>query len=160
MATSNIIKSIKIAQKLDKIGQYKLADKYTKKASILMMAITLKEDLEDGVRALYNYFDERQLTDLLRETNILEQDGDISSRPFDYSELISKLSNIEPISPPDIPTSSGNNKFNNLDEVKQKLLKTVETIDKFQISIANAHDVQREQLSKINNLQGDIIPDE
>ena len=37
---------------------------------------------------------------------------------------------------------------------------TIETIDKFQISISNAHDVQREQQKKIQNLQGDIIPDE
>jgi hypothetical protein len=39
-------------------------------------------------------------------------------------------------------------------------MKTIQTIDKFQISIANAHDVQREQQKKIQNLQGDIIPDE
>ena len=59
-----------------------------------------------------------------------------------------------------MPTESGNNNYSNLEEVKQKLLKTVETIDKFQISISNAHDVQREQLKKINDLQGDTIPDE
>ena len=54
MNKTQTIKSLKLAQKLDKIGQYKMADIYTKEASILMMAISLKEDLEDGVRALYN----------------------------------------------------------------------------------------------------------
>jgi hypothetical protein len=39
-------------------------------------------------------------------------------------------------------------------------MKTIEFIDKFQISIANAHDNQREQKKKIENLQGDIIPNE
>ena len=155
-----MINLLKIAQKLDKKGHYRMADKLTKSASILMMAITLKQDLEDGIRALYNYFDERTLNKLLKETNILETNGDISSHPYDYLDLTQKLSNLEPISPPDLPTQSGNNNYNNLEEVKQKLLKTIETIDKFQISIANAHDVQREQLKKIQDLKGDIIPDE
>lgn len=155
-----MINLLKIAQKLDKKGHYKTADKLTKSASILMMAITLKQDLEDGIRALYNYFDERTLTKLLKETNILEPNGDISARPYDYQELTQKITNLEPISPPDVPTQSGNNNYSNLEEVKQKLLKTIETIDKFQISIANAHDVQREQQKKLQDLQGDIIPDE
>jgi hypothetical protein len=59
-----------------------------------------------------------------------------------------------------MPTRSGNNNYNNLEEVKQSLLKTVEIIDKFQISISNAHDIQREQQKKIQDLQGDVIPDE
>lgn len=155
-----MINLLKIAQKLDKLGQYKAADKLTKKASILLMAIKYKQDLEDGIRALYNYFDERTLNKLLKETNVLENDGDISSRPFDYSELTQKLSNVEPISPPDLPTRSGENNYNNLEDVKQKLLQTIEMIDKFQISISHAHDVQREQKKKIQDLQGDIIPDE
>jgi hypothetical protein len=58
-----------------------------------------------------------------------------------------------------MPTVSGDNNYSNLEEVKQKLLKTVEIIDKFQISIANAHDVQREQQKKLQDLQGDTIPD-
>ena len=66
----------------------------------------------------------------------------------------------ETTSPADLPTQSGNNNYNNLEEVKQKILKTIEFIDKMQISISNAHDVQREQLKKINDSQGDIIPDE
>ncbi len=160
MKKTESISYLKLAHKLDKSGQYKLADKYFKKASILMMAISLKENLEDGVRALYNYFDERKLTDLLKETNILEQNGDISSRPFDYSDLMSKLSNLEPISPPDMQTTSGDSSYNSLEDVKQKLLNTVETIDKFQISISHAHDVQREQKKQLNDLQGDTIPDE
>lgn len=160
MKKTESISYLKLAHKLDKSGQYKLADKYTKKASILMMAISLKEDLENGVRALYNYFDERKLTDLLKETNILEQNGDVSSRPFDYSDLMSKLSNLEPISPPDMQTTSGDSSYNSLEDVKQKLLNTVETIDKFQISISHAHDVQREQKKQLNDLQGDTIPDE
>jgi hypothetical protein len=160
MINNKIIASIKIAHKLDVIGQYKLADKYTKKASILMMAITLKEDLEDGVRALFNYFDERQLTKLLKETNILEKNGDISARPIDYSDLFQKLSQIEPISPPDMPTNAGKNSFSSLNEVRQKILNSVETIDKLQISISHAHDVQREQLKTINQSQSDTIPDE
>ena len=155
-----MINLLKIAHKLDLKGQYKIADKLTKSASILMMAITLKQDLEDGIRALYNYFDERSLTKLLKETNILENDGDISSRPYDYQELTQKLPNLEPIAPPEVPTKSGNNSYSNLEEVKQKLLQTIETIDKFQISIANAHDVQREQQKTLQNLQGDVIPDE
>lgn len=155
-----MINLLKIAQKLDKKGQFKIADKLTKSASILLMAITLKQDLEDGIRALYNYFDERTLNKLLKETNILETNGDISSRPYDYLELTTKLTNLEPISPPDLPTRSGNNNYNNLEEVKQKLLQTIETIDKFQISIAKAHDVQREQLKTIQQSQNDIIPDE
>ena len=155
-----MINLLKIAQKLDQKGQYKKADKLTKCASILLMAIQLKQDLEDGIRALYNYFDERTLTRILKQTNILEKDGDISSRPFDYNELMNELNNIETQSPADLPTQSGNNNYSNLNEVKQKLLSTVETIDKFQISIANAHDVQREQLKKIQDLQGDVIPDE
>jgi len=124
------------------------------------MAIQLKQDLEDGIRALYNYFDERTLNKLLKETNILEQNGDISARPYDYFDFTQKITNLEPISPPDMPTVSGNNNYSNLEEVKQKLLKTVEIIDKFQISIANAHDVQREQQKKLQDLQGDTIPDE
>ena len=155
-----MINLLRIAQKLDKKGQFKIADKLTKSASILLMAITLKQDLEDGIKALYNYFDERTLNKLLKETNILETNGDISSRPYDYFELTQKLTNLEPISPPDLPTRSGNNNYNNLEEVKQKLLKTIETIDKFQISIANAHDVQREQLKTIQQSQNEIIPDE
>ena len=160
MNKTQTIKSLKLAQKLDKIGQYKMADIYTKEASILMMAISLKEDLEDGVRALYNYFDERSLTRLLKETNILEPNGDVSSRPFDYSDLMSKLSDLESTSPTDLQTTSGDSSYNSLEDVKQKLLNTVETIDKFQISISNAHDVQREQKKNLNDLQGDIIPDE
>jgi DNA repair ATPase RecN len=155
-----MINLLKIAQKLDKKGQYKAADKLTKSASILLMAIQLKQDLEDGIRALYNYFDERTLNKLLKETNILEQNGDISARPYDYFDFTQKITNLEPISPPDMPTVSGNNNYSNLEEVKQKLLKTVEIIDKFQISIANAHDVQREQQKKLQDLQGDTIPDE
>lgn len=160
MNNNKIIASLRIAHKLDKIGQFSLADKYTKKASILMMAITLKEDLEDGVRALFNYFDERQLTNLLKETNILEKNGDISARPIDYSDLFQKLSQIEPISPPDMPTNAGKNNYSSLDEVRQKVLNSVETIDKLQISISHAHDVQREQLKTINQSQSDIIADE
>ena len=53
-----------------------------------------------------------------------------------------------------------NNNYSLREEVKQSLLKTVEIIDKFQISISNAHDIQREQQKKIQNLQGDVIPDE
>lgn len=156
----NILNNIKLAQKLDKLGKYKLSDKYIKKASILMMAIQLKEDLEDGVKALFNYYDERTLMNLLKESNIIDQNGDVSSRPYDYFELTQKLTNLEPISPPDLPTESGKNNYNSLEDVKQNLLKTVETIDKFQISIANAHDVQREQQKIIQKSQSDIIPDE
>ena len=150
-------KLVRIAQKLDKNGQYKAADKV---ASILLMAIQYKQDLEDGIRALFNYFDERTLTRLLKQTNILENDGDVSSRPFDYNELMQELNTIEATSPIDLPTKSGNNNYQNLEDVKQKILKTIEFIDKMQISISNAHDVQREQLKKINDSQGDIIPDE
>jgi hypothetical protein len=57
-------------------------------------------------------------------------------------------------------TTSGNNSYGSLEEVKQSLLSTVETIDKFQVSISHAHDVQREQQKKLNDLQGDTIPDE
>ena len=148
-------KLVRIAQKLDKNGQYKAADKV---ASILLMAIQYKQDLEDGIRALFNYFDERTLTRLLKQTNILENDGDVSSRPFDYNELI--LNTIEATSPIDLPTKSGNNNYQNLEDVKASIMKTIEFIDKFQISIANAHDNQREQKKKIENLQGDIIPNE
>ena len=155
-----MISLLKIAQKLDKKGQYKAADKLTKSASILLMAIQLKQDLEDGVRALYNYFDERSLNRLLKQTNVLETNGDISSRPYDYFDLTQQLTNLETISPPDVPTKSGNNNYSNLEEVKQKLLKTVETIDKFQMSIANAHDTQREQKKIIEQSQREIIPDE
>ena len=95
MNKTQTIISLKLAQKLDKLGLFSISDKLTKKASILMMAITLKEDLEDGVRALFNYFDERTLTRVLKQTNILEQDGDISSRPFDYNELMNVLNNLE-----------------------------------------------------------------
>ena len=160
MNKTQTIKSLKLAQKLDKIGQYKMADIYTKEASILMMAISLKEDLEDGVKALFNYYDERTLMKLLKESNIIEQNGDITARPFDYSELIQKLSQLEPTSPPDMQTTSGNNSYGSLEEVKQNLLSTVETIDKFQVSISHAHDVQREQQRELNDLQGDTIPDE
>ena len=155
-----MISLLKIAQKLDKKGQYKAADKLTKSASILLMAIQLKQDLEDGVRALYNYFDERTLNRLLKQTNVLETNGDISSRPYDYFDLTQQLTNLETISPPDVPTKSGDNNYSNLEEVKQKLLKTVETIDKFQMSIANAHDTQREQKKIIEQSQREIIPDE
>ena len=88
-------KLVRLAQKLDRNGQYKAADKV---ASILLMAIQYKQDLEDGIRALYNYFDERTLTRLLKQTNILENDGDISSRPFDYNQLIVTLKTIINIS--------------------------------------------------------------
>ena len=155
-----MINLLKIAQKLDQKGQYKAADKLTKSASILLMAIKTKQDLEDGIRALFNYFDERTLTRILKQTNILEKDGDISSRPFDYNELMNILNNLETTSPADLPTRSGNNNYNNLEEVKQRLLQTIEFIDKMQISISNAHDVQREQQKKLQDLQGDIIPDE
>ena len=155
-----MINLLKIAQKLDKKGQYKAADKLTKSASILFMAIQFKQDLEDGIRALFNYFDERTLTRILKQTNILEKDGDISSRPFDYNELMNILNNLETTSPADLPTRSGNNNYNNLEEVKQRILQTIEFIDKMQISISNAHDVQREQQKKLQDLQGDIIPDE
>ena len=120
-----MINLLKIAQKLDQKGQYKAADKLTKSASILLMAIQTKQDLEDGIRALYNYFDERTLTKILKQTNILEKDGDISSRPFDYNELMNVLNNIETTSPADLPTRSGNNNYNNLEEVKQKILQTI-----------------------------------
>lgn len=155
-----MINLLKIAQKLDQKGQYKAADKLTKSASILLMAIKTKQDLEDGIRALFNYFDERTLTRILKQTNILEKDGDISSRPFDYNELMNILNNLETTSPADLPTRSGNNNYNNLEEVKQRILQTIEFIDKMQISISNAHDVQREQQKKLQDLQGDIIPDE
>ena len=136
------------------------SNKSKRQASILMMAIKLKEDLEDGVKALFNYYDERTLMKLLKESNIIEQNGDITARPFDYSELIQKLSQLEPTSPPDMQTTSGNNSYGSLEEVKQNLLSTVETIDKFQVSISHAHDVQREQQKKLNDLQGDTISDE
>ena len=155
-----MINLLRIAQKLDQKGQYKIADKLTKSASILLMAIQAKQDLEDGIRALYNYFDERTLTRILKQTNILERDGDISSRPFDYNELMNELNNLETTSPKDLPTQSGNNNYNNLEDVKQKISKTIEFIDKMQISISNAHDVQREQQKKIQGLQSDVIPDE
>lgn len=150
-------KLVSLAQKLDKNGQYKAADKI---ASILLIAIQYKKDLEDGIRALYNYFDERTLTRLLKQTNILENDGNVSSHPFDYNQLMKELSNIEPTSPIDMPTRSENNNYQNLEDVKSSIMKTIEFIDKFQISIANAHDVLREQKKKIENLQGDIIPNE
>ena len=150
-------KLVRIAQKLDKNGQYKAADKV---ASILLMAIQYKQDLEDAIRALYNYFDERTLTRLLKQVNILENDGDISSRPFDYNQLMQEIINIEPTSPIDLPTRSGNNNYQNLEDVKASIMKTIEFIDKFQISIANAHDNQREQKKTLENLQGDITPNE
>jgi len=150
-------KLVRIAQKLDKNGQYKAADKV---ASILLMAIQYKQDLEDAIRALFNYFDERTLTRLLKLTNILENDGDVSSRPFDYNQLMQEIKNIEPTSPIDLPTRSGNNNYQNLEDVKASIMKTIEFIDKFQISIANAHDNQREQKKTLENLQGDIIPNE
>jgi hypothetical protein len=150
-------KLVRIAQKLDKNGQYKAADKV---ASILLMAIQYKQDLEDSIRALYNYYDERTLTRLLKQVNILENDGDISSRPFDYNQLMQEIKNIEPTSPIDLPTRSGNNNYQNLEDVKASIMKTIEFIDKFQISIANAHDNQREQKKTLENLQGDIIPNE
>jgi hypothetical protein len=71
-----------------------------------------------------------------------------------------ELNTIEATSPIDLPTRSGNNSYQNLEDVKASIMKTIQTIDKFQISISNAHDVQREQQKKIENLQGDIIPDE
>ena len=132
-------------------------NKSTRQASILMMAIKLKEDLEDGVKALFNYYDERSLMRLLKETNIIEQNGDVSARPYDYSDLIQKLSQLEPTSPSDMQTTSGNNSYGSLEELKQNLLNTVETIDKFQVSISHAHDVQREQLKKIKNSESDIV---
>lgn len=135
-------------------------NKSTRQASILMMAIKLKEDLEDGVKALFNYYDERSLMRLLKETNIIEQNGDVSARPYDYSDLIQKLSQLEPTSPSDMQTTSGNNSYGSLEELKQNLLNTVETIDKFQVSISHAHDVQREQLKKIKNSESDIVGDE
>ena len=150
-------KLVRIAQKLDKNGQYKAADKV---ASILLMAIQYKQDLEDSIRALYNYYDERTLTRLLKQVNILENDGDISSRPFDYNQLMQEIKNIEPTSPIDLPTRSGNNNYQNLEDVKASIMKTIEFIDKFQISIANAHDNQREQKKTLENLQGDITPNE
>jgi hypothetical protein len=150
-------KLVRIAQKLDKNGQYKAADKV---ASILLMAIQYKQDLEDSIRALFNYYDERTLTRLLKQVNILENDGDISSRPFDYKQLMQEIKNIEPTSPIDLPTRSGNNNYQNLEDVKASIMKTIEFIDKFQISIANAHDNQREQKKTLENLQGDIIPNE
>jgi hypothetical protein len=150
-------KLVKIAQQLDRNGQYKAADKI---ASILLMAIQYKQDLEDGIRALFNYYDDRTLTRLLKQSNILENDGDVSSRPFDYNQLMQELNTIEATSPIDLPTRSGNNSYQNLEDVKASIMKTIETIDKFQISIVNAHDIQREQQKKIQNLQGDIIPDE
>jgi len=150
-------KLVRIAQKLDKNGQYKAADKV---ASILLMAIQYKQDLEDSIRALFNYYDERTLTRLLKQVNILENDGDISSRPFDYNQLMQEIKNIEPTSPIDLPTRSGNNNYQNLEDVKASIMKTIEFIDKFQISIANAHDNQREQKKTLENLQGDISPNE
>jgi hypothetical protein len=124
------------------------------------MAIQYKQDLEDGIRALFNYYDDRTLTRLLKQSNILENDGDVSSRPFDYNQLMQELNTIEATSPIDLPTRSGNNNYQNLEDVKSSIMKTIEIIDKFQISIANAHDVQREQQKKIQNLQGNIIPNE
>ena len=150
-------KLVRIAQKLDKNGQYKAADKV---ASILLMAIQYKQDLEDSIRALFNYYDERTLTRLLKQVNILENDGDISSHPFDYNQLMQEIKNIEPTSPIDLPTRSGNNNYQNLEDVKASIMKTIEFIDKFQISIANAHDNQREQKKTLENLQGDISPNE
>ena len=150
-------KLVRIAQKLDKNGQYKAADKV---ASILLMAIQYKQDLEDAIRALFNYYDERTLTRLLKQVNILENDGDISSHPFDYNQLMQEIKNIEPTSPIDLPTRSGNNNYQNLEDVKASIMKTIEFIDKFQISIANAHDNQREQKKTLENLQGDISPNE
>ena len=150
-------KLVRIAQKLDKNGQYKAADKI---ASILLMAIQYKQDLEDGIRALFNYYDDRTLTRLLKQSNILENDGDVSSRPFDYNQLMQELNTIEATSPIDLPTRSGNNNYQNLEDVKASIMKTIQTIDKFQMSIVNAHDVQRDQQKKIQNLQGDITPNE
>lgn len=155
-----MIKLLKIANSLDKYGKYREADKLEKKASILLMAFKLKEDLEDGIRALYNYYDERTLNKILNNTNILQSDGDVSSHPFDYNQLMQELKDIETISPQELPTKSGNNSYQNLEDVKSFVMKKIETIDKLQISIANAHDKQREQLKEIQNLQGDTIPDE
>jgi hypothetical protein len=152
-----MINLLKIAQQLDKNGQYKAADKI---ASILLMAIQYKQDLEDGIRALFNYYDDRTLTRLLKQSNILENDGDVSSRPFDYNQLMQELNTIEATSPIDLPTRSGNNNYQNLEDVKASIMKTIQTIDKFQMSIVNAHDVQRDQQKKIQNLQGDITPNE
>ena len=94
-------KILKLATKLDNLGNYKIADKLYKQASIYLFGLKLKDDLEDGVRALYNYYDERTLTNLLKLTNILLPDGDVSSHPFDYNELIKELNNIETTSPSD-----------------------------------------------------------
>jgi hypothetical protein len=152
-----MINLLKIAQQLDKNGQYKAADKI---ASILLMAIQYKQDLEDGIRALFNYYDDRTLTRLLKQSNILENDGDVSSRPFDYNQLMQELNTIEATSPIDLPTRSGNNNYQNLEDVKASIMKTIQTIDKFQMSIVNAHDVQRDQQKKIQNLQGNITPNE
>jgi hypothetical protein len=152
-----MINLLKIAQQLDKNGQYKAADKI---ASILLMAIQYKQDLEDGIRALFNYYDDRTLTRLLKQSNILENDGDVSSRPFDYNQLMQELNTIEATSPIDLPTRSGNNNYQNLEDVKASIMKTIQTIDKFQMSIVNAHDVQRDQQKKIQNLQGDMTPNE
>jgi hypothetical protein len=153
-------KLLKIAKILDKLGKYKEADKLEKKASILLMAIELKENLEDGIRALYNYYDERTLTKILKDSNILQPSGDVSNHPFDYNELIQKLTNIETISPQDLPTKSGRQSYNNLQDVKNSLIQTINTIDKLQMKISPAHEMQREKLKEIQNLQGDIIPDE
>ncbi len=116
-------KLVKIAQQLDRNGQYKAADKI---ASILLMAIQYKQDLEDGIRALFNYFDDRTLTRLLKQSNILENDGDISSRPFDYNQLMQELNTIEATSPIDLPTRSGNNSYQNLEDVKASIMKTIQ----------------------------------
>lgn len=153
-------KILKLATKLDNLGNYKIADKLYKQASIYLFGLKLKEDLEDGVRALYNYYDERTLTNLLKLTNILLPDGDVSSHPFDYNELIKELNNIETTSPSDLPTNSGNNNYNSLNDLKENILQNISMIDKFQISLSNAHDTQREQQKEIQKLQGDIIPDE
>jgi hypothetical protein len=53
-----------------------------------------------------------------------------------------------------------NNKQYGIEDVKASIMKTIEFIDKFQISIANAHDNQREQKKTLENLQGDITPNE
>jgi hypothetical protein len=71
-----------------------------------------------------------------------------------------ELNTIEATSPIDLPTRSGNNNYQNLEDVKASIMKTIQTIDKFQMSIVNAHDVQRDQQKKIQNLQGDITPNE
>ena len=62
------------------------------------------------------------LTNLLKQTNILSPDEDVSSQPFDYNELIKELNNTETTSPSDLPTNSGNNNYNSLNDLKENIL--------------------------------------